>query len=362
MMRSFLASTFCALALCSAASAQEKTVRVYNWSDYIDESILRDFESETGIKVVYDTYDTNEILETKLLAGKTGYDVVVPSATFLSRQIAAGVFGKLDKSKLPNLVNAWDEIQSRVAAFDPGNEHSVTYMWGTSGIGYNVEKVKERLPEAPLDSWALLLEPTNAEKLQDCGIHVLDSPEDVIANVLNYLNLDPNSKKQEDLDKAVAHFQKVRPFIRKFHSSEYIDALATGEICLALGYSGDILQARNRGAEAENIVEIAYTIPKEGALMWFDQFAIPTDAPDRDAAHAFINYLLKPDVIAKASNEVNYANGNKNSREFVNKEILEDPSVYPDEATMKRLFTVTTPNNQEQRLITRAWTKVKTGN
>lgn len=360
-MRFLPTTVLLAAALSGAAFGQERVVNVYNWSDYIDTTILEDFTKETGIRVRYDVYDSNETLETKLLAGKTGYDVVVPSATFLSRQIQAGVFRTLDKSKLPNLSNAWDEIQTRLAAFDPGNERSVNYMWGTSGLGYNVAEVRRRVPNAPLDSWALLLDPQYASKLQGCGIYVLDSPEDVLANVLAYLKLDPRSKAQADLDKAAAALQRVRQYIRKFTSSEYIDALATGEICLALGYSGDIFQARDRGGEAARPVEIAYFIPKEGALMWFDQLAIPADAPHPEEAHIFINYLLRPEVIAKASNAVNYANGNRPSQEFVDKEILENPAVYPDEATFARLFTVTTPNTQEQRLITRVWTRVKTG-
>jgi len=349
------------IALAPAAHAQQKTVNVYNWSDYIDRSILEDFEKETGIKVVYDTYDSNELLETKLLAGSSGYDVVVPSATFLSRQIKAGVFRKLDKSKLPNLVHAWDEIQTRVARFDPNNEYSVNYLWGTSGVGYNVAKVRERLPNPPTDSWRMVLDPVIAAKFADCGIYVLDSPEDVIPNVLNYLGLDPNSKKAADLSQATAQLNRVRKHIRKFHSSEYIDALANGEICLAVGYSGDILQARDRAKEAGRGVEVAYSIPKEGALMWFDQLAIPNDSFRPEEAHQFINYLLRPEVIAKATNEVNYANGNKTSQQFVEESVLKDPSIYPDPVTLQRLFTVTTPDSQEQKRITRAWTRIKTG-
>ncbi|GGD97327.1 putrescine-binding periplasmic protein [Aureimonas endophytica] len=344
-----------------AASAQEKVLRIFNWSDYIEPSILEDFKKETGIDVVYDTYDSNEILETKLLAGGTGYDIVVPSADFMSRQIQAGVFQKLDKSKLTNLPNMWDFVQKKVAAYDPDNAYSVNYMWGTTGIGYNKKKVAELLPNAPVDSWALVFDPKNAEPLSKCGIDMLDSGYEVITAALRYLGLDPNTKSPEDFKKAEELLVKVRPYIRKFHSSEYVNGLANGDICVAVGFSGDVLQAKNRAEEAKQGVEIAYSIPKEGALLFFDQFAIPSDAPHVDNALTFINYMMRPDVIAKASNFVHYANGNKASQEFVDKAILEDKSVYPDEATLKNLFTKQAYDAKTQRLVTRAFTTVKTG-
>jgi len=346
---------------CGAASAEDRVVRVYNWSDYIDESILSDFTKETGIKVVYDVFDSNEVLETKLLAGGTGYDVVVPTGPFLSRQITAGVFQKLDKSKLPNLKNVWPEIAKRTAIYDPGNEYSINYMWGTTAIGYNVGKIKERMADAPLDSWDLFFKPEILSKFKDCGIHVLDAPDDVLPAVLNYLGLDPNSAKPEDLEKVEALMTKIRPFIQKFHSSEYINALANGDICLAIGYSGDILQARDRAEEAKNGQEIAFSLPKEGAQMWFDQMAIPADAPHVEEAHAFLNYLLKPEVIAKASNYVNYANGNLASQEFLDDSVKNDKSIYPDADTLGRLFVKTAYDAKSQRLVTRAWTKIVTG-
>lgn len=344
-----------------SASAQEKVVRVYNWSDYIDDSILKDFTAETGIQVVYDTYDSNEILETKLLAGGTGYDVVVPSAEFLSRQIQAGVFQKLDPSKLTNIGNMWDVVQTRVAAYDPGNEFSVNYMWGTTGIGTNDKKVAELFPDAPTDSWALVLDPANAEKLASCGIDMLDSANEMMAPVLNYLGLDPNTTNPDDIAKAEETLLKVRPFIRKFHSSEYINGLANGDICVAIGYSGDIFQARDRAAEAAQGVEISYRIPKEGAMMWFDQMAIPADAPNVDNALTFINYMMKPEVIAKATDFVSYANGNKPAQELISKDILNDKAIYPDEATTAKLFTKLPYDAKTQRIVTRAFTTVKTG-
>jgi len=344
-----------------SASAQDRVVNVYNWSDYIDESILADFTKETGIKVVYDTFDSNEILETKLLAGGTGYDIVVPSGQFLARQIQAGVFQKLDKSKLPNLTNVWDVIAERTAVYDPGNEYSVNYMWGTTGIGYNVKKIKEALGVDKIDSWETVLKPESAEKLKDCGVFWLDQPQDILPTVLNAIGLDPQSTSAEDFAKAEEAMMAVRPSIRKFHSSEYINGLANGDICLAVGWSGDVFIARDRATEADQGVEIAYTIPKEGAEMWFDQMAIPADAPHTAEAHEFINYILRPEVAAKASNFVFYANGNKASQQFVDKEILDDPAIYPDEATLGKLFTVQPYDPKTQRVVTRTWTKITTG-
>ena len=355
------ATAFAAVSLVTAAHAEDKVVNVYNWSDYIDDSILADFTKETGIKVVYDTFDANETLETKLLAGKTGYDVVVPTAYFLQRQIKAGVFQKLDKSKLPNISNMWDTVQQRIAAYDPGNQYAVDYMWGTSGVGYNVDKVKQILGTDEAPDVDVIFDPKLAAKFKDCGIYVLDSPTDVIPAALRYLGLDPNSTKAEDLKKAEDLLTAVRPNIRKFHSSEYINALANGDICLAFGYSGDVLQARNRAAEAKNGINIAYSIPKKGAQMWFDVMAIPADAPHVAEAHAFINYMMKPEVIAKASNFTAYANGNKASQQFVSKEVLEDPSVYPTEEVTKNLYTLKPWDPKAQRVATRLWTKVTTG-
>ena len=344
-----------------SAAAQEKVVRIYNWSDYIDDSILKDFTKETGIEVVYDTYDSNEILETKLLAGGTGYDVVVPSAEFLSRQIQAGVFQKLDKSKLPNLVNMWDVIQKQVAAYDPDNAYSVNYMWGTTGIGYNTKKVAELLPNAPTDSWSLVFDPANAEKLSKCGIDMLDSGDEMITAALNYLGLDPSKPSADDIQKAEDLLLKVRPFIRKFHSSEYINGLANGDICVAVGFSGDVFQARDRAKEAGQGIEITYFIPKEGALLFFDQLAIPADAPHVDNALAFINYMMRPEVIAKSTDVVVYANGNLPSQKLIDPAILADKAVYPDAETLKKLYGKLPYDAKTQRLVTRAFTTVKTG-
>jgi len=348
--------------LAGAANAQDRVVNVYNWSDYIDESILEDFTKETGIEVVYDVFDSNEILETKLLAGGTGYDVVVPTGSFLSRQIQAGVFTELDKSKLSNLENMWDDIEERVQKYDPGNAYSINYMWGTTGIGINVEKVKEALgADAPLDTWDIVFDPEQLQKLQGCGVHMLDAPAEMIPAALNHLGLDPNSKEAADIEQAGELLKSVRPYIQKFHSSEYINALANGDICLAIGWSGDILQARDRAAEADNGVTVEYIIPKEGAQMWFDQMAIPADARNMDEAHEFLNYIMRPDVMAKASNYVYYANGNAASKEFLNDDVIGDPAIYPSDETVAKLYTVTAYDPRVQRTVTRTWTAVKSG-
>ncbi|MBB3383200.1 putrescine transport system substrate-binding protein [Rhizobium sp. BK609] len=361
MFARLAATAFAVVSLATVAQAEDKVVNIYNWSDYIDNSILADFTKETGIKVVYDTFDQNETLETKLLAGKTGYDIVVPTAYFLQRQIKAGVFQKLDKSKLPNISNMWDTVQKRIATYDPGNQYAIDYMWGTSGVGYNVDKVKQILGTDDAPDINVIFDPKLAAKFKDCGIYVLDSPTDVIPAALRYLGLDPNSTKQEDFKKAEDLLTAIRPFVRKFHSSEYINALANGDICLAFGYSGDVLQARNRAAEAKNGVNIAYSIPTKGAQMWFDVMAIPADAPHVEEAHIFLNYIMKPEVIAKASNFTSYANGNKASQQFVSKDVLEDPSVYPTDAVREKLYTLTPWDSKTQRVATRLWTKVTTG-
>ena len=345
----------------AAAAAQDRTVNVYNWSDYIDEDVLSEFTDETGIKVVYDVYDNNEIVETKLLAGGSGYDIVVPSASNMSRLREAGTLMKLDKSKIPNVEHAWPLIAERLTVYDPGNEYAVNYMWGTTGLGVNVDKVKERLGDVPLNTWDVLFKPENAEKLADCGIHIIDAPDDVIQIALNYLGLDPDSKEPADIEKAGELLLSIRPYIQKFHSSEYINALANGDICLAVGYSGDVLQARDRAAEAGNGVNVEYIIPKTGALMWFDSFLIPADAPHPDEAHAFIDFMMKPEIAAKNSNYVYYANGNIDSQPLLNDDVIGDPAIYPDEETLNNLFTTTTYAPNVQRVLTRTWTKVKSG-
>jgi putrescine transport system substrate-binding protein len=344
------------------ATAEERVVNFYNWSNYMAPDVLEAFTKETGIKVVYDTFDANETLETRLLAGKSGYDVVVPTAYFLQRQITAHVFQKLDKSRLPNLANAWPMVTQRLATYDPGNLHAVNYMWGTTGIGYNVKTVEKILgPDAKIDSWDIVFKPENLAKFKDCGVHILDSADDIFPAALGYLGLDPNSTKQADLEKAADLVSKVRPYVRKFHSSEYLSALATGEICLVVGWSGDVMQARSRAAEARSGVEIGYAIPKEGAQMFFDNLAIPADAQHVPEAYELINYLYRPEVAARNSDYLSYANGNLASQKLVDPKILNDKNIYPDEATLSKLFVITARDPATQRIINRLWTRVKTG-
>ena len=345
----------------AGAAAEDKVLNVYNWSDYIDPAVIEDFQKETGIQVRYDVFDSNEVLETKLLTGNSGYDVVVPSAYFLERQVKAGVFRKLDKAQLPNLANLDPELLQRAAGHDPGNEHGVVYMWGTTGIGFDAAKVKAIMPDAPVDSWRLVFDPAVAAKFKDCGISVLEDPTDMVGTVLLWLGKDPNSQSAADLQLAEEALLKVRPFIRMISSSQYIEALANGEICIAVGYSGDVLQARDRAAEAGKPVDIRFSIPQEGALMWFDTLAIPADAKHPGNAHLFIDYLLRPEVAARNSDFVNYANANVKATELVNEELRNDPGIYPTAETKARLQPNLSKSAEFTRLLNRSWTRFTTG-
>jgi len=344
-----------------AAAGTAAVVNVYNWSDYVDPKVLEDFRKETGIEVRYDVFDSNEVLETKLLTGKSGYDVVVPSAYFLERQLAAGVFQKLDKAQLPGLANLDPEILQQAAKHDPGNEHSVVYMWGTTGIGYDVAKVQAIMPDAPVDSWKLVFDPAILAKFKDCGVSVLDDPTDMVATALLYLGKDPNSENDSDLAAAEALLMKVRPHLRTIHSSQYIDQLANGELCIAVGYSGDILQARDRAEEAGRPIDIQYSIPKEGALMWFDTLAIPADAPHSANAHKFIEYLLRPEVAATNSNFVYYANANAKATSLLEEELRNDPGIYPTPEIKARLHANLAKSPAFTRALNRSWTRFVTG-
>jgi putrescine transport system substrate-binding protein len=344
-----------------AAAAEEKVLHVYNWSDYIAEDTIKNFEEKTGIKVTYDVFDSNDMLETRLLAGNSGFDVVVPSASFLERQIKAGVFQKLDKSQVPNLKNMDPDIQGRVALHDPNNDYAVTYLWGTTGIGYNVDKVKKILGDTPLDSWEQIFDPKQLAKFKDCGVSVLDAPDEVLKVVLQWMGRDPNSQKEEDLTAAEQKLMAIRPYIRKIHSSQYIDDLANGELCVSIGWSGDILQARDRAEEAGQGVKVAYAIPKEGTIVWFDMLAIPADAKHPKNAHAFINYLMEPQVAANNSNFVNYANGNSASFAMVSDEVKNDPGIYPTPEVKAKLFPSLAYNEQFTSAMARMWQKFTTG-
>ena len=355
-------TTILAAAIATATAGWSEEVRVYNWSDYIDEELLTKFEEETGYELIYDVFDSNEVLETKLLAGGSGYDVVVPSGTFLQRQIAAGAFQPLDKSQLSNIGNLWDVVLERTEAYDPGANYSINYMWGTTGLGVNVGKVQEILGEdAPLNSLSLIFDPANMEKLAECGVYLLDAPSEVIPAALQYIGEDPDAKDEDTLALAEPVLTAIRPYVQKFHSSEYITALANGDICVAFGWSGDILQARDRAWEADNGVEVAYNSAAEGSLMWFDQMAIPVDAPNVEGAHAFLNFILDAENMAQASNYVYYANGNAASKPFLVEDVIGDTAIYPDDATLETLYTTTPYDARAQRFVTRMWTRIKSG-
>ena len=361
-----LAATM-ALFLSGAPSAIGKEVlHVYNWSDYMDEGPggpVSVFEKQTGIDVTYDVFDSNEVLEAKLLSGKTGYDIVFPSNNFIGRQINAGVFRELDRSKLPNYKHLDKGILKVLETVDPGNKFAIPYMWGTTGIGYNVKKVQAAFGgNAPVDSWDLVFKPENAAKLKDIGLVMLDDPSEILSPALHYLGLNPNSMDKKDYtDKVLPMLMKIRPYIKYFHSSQYINDLANGDIGVVVGWSGDILQARDRADEAGAGVEVAYSIPKEGAATWFDMIAIPSDADNVDNAHKFLDFLMEPKVIAGISNYVSYPNANADAMQYIDEAIRNDKAIYPSEETMKGLFTMKVMPPNISRIRNRIWTKFKTG-
>jgi putrescine transport system substrate-binding protein len=338
-----------------------KVLNLYIWSDYLAQDTLPAFEQSTGIKVHAAYYDNNETLETKLLAGSSGFDIVVPSGSYFERQIKAGAFLALDRSKLPNLKNMDPVLMAKVARHDSGNAHGVIYMWGTNGIGYNEQMVKALMPDAPLDSWRLVLDPAVASKVAKCGISILDSPAEMLRGVYSYLGKDPNSQSAEDLAAAEQVLLKIRPYVRNINSSEYIEALANGDLCIAVGYNGDVMQSRDRAREANKGIDIKYVAPKEGSILWFDMLAIPKDAPDPDSAYAFMNYLMIPQVIADISNFKRYANANAASRPLVLPQVLNDPGIYPPLDQRQKLAVQLADSPEQTRAITRVWQKFKTG-
>ncbi len=337
------------------------TLHIYNWSDYIDPALLADFTKRTGVKVVYDTFDSNEVLETKVLQGDTGYDLVVPSNNNVARYIQAGAIEPLDRARLAGLDKLDATIMAHMAPFDPGAKYTVPYMWGTVGIGYNVDAVAKRLPGVKIDSWAIAFDPKSLAKLKDCGVYFLDASEDMFATALNFLGKDPNSKSAADYQAATDLLLAARPYVRKFHSSEYVDALANGDICLAIGYSGDVLQAKARADEAKNGVKIAYAIPKEGGQIWFDVFVTPKGAPNPDAAYKFLNFMLEPATIARASNFTKYANANAAATPLLDAEVRDNPNIYPPPEIAGRLFVTTAKDQALLRDVNRRWTQVLTG-
>ncbi len=345
----------------TSGESHSKILNLYIWSDYLAPDTLSDFEKQTGIKVHAAYFDTNETLETKLLAGSSGFDVVVPTASYLERQIKAGAFLPLDKSKLPNLKNMDPKLMAKVALHDPDNAHAIIYLWGTNGIGYNEKMVKALMPDAPLDSWSLVFDPAVASKVAKCGISVLDSPAEMIRVVMSYLGKDPNSQSADDLAAAEAALAKIRPYIRNINSSEYIEALANGDLCIAVAYNGDVMQARDRAREAKNGIDIQYAVPKEGSILWFDMLAIPKDAPDPESAYAFLNYIMTPQVTADISNFKRYADANAAAQPLVQSAVKDDPGIYPTPDQMQRLKVQLADSPEQTRAITRVWQKFKTG-
>lgn len=344
-----------------ALTDDEKVLNVYNWSDYIAPDVVPAFEKEYGIKVNYDVFDSNEVLETKLLAGRTGYDVVVPSASFLERQIKAGVFRKLDKSLLSNLKNVDPDFTRLLDPFDPGLEHAVNYFWGTDGIGYNVEKIKALMPTAPVDSFRMIYDPAVVKNFKDCGVTILDAPDEIVGTVMVYLGRSPNTEKPEDLAAAEKVLMAIRPYVRYINSSKYIEDLANGEICLSLGWSGDVGQAAARAKEAGKGITIRYNIPKEGAIMFFDMLAIPADATHLKNAHLFINYLLRPEVAARNSNLIHYATSNAAAYPLIDPVVYNDRGIFPAPETKGHLYPNLSHTQAYTRLLTRMWTRFKSG-
>ena len=350
------------LGLGIASAAEDKVVHVYNWVDYIGETTLEDFEKETGIKVVYDTYDSAETVDSKLMAGGSGYDVVDHAGSQLARLIMAGnILQPVDKGKLPNHSNLDPVIMKTMENWDPGNEYGVPYMWGTTGITYNVDMINERMPDAPVDSLAMVFDPDVVSKFADCGVTILDSPLDVIPMALSYLGLDPNSADKADLKAVEEMMAKVRPYIRTYDSSNYLNALPNSEICVAMTWSGDYATATWRASEAGIDINLNYHVPKEGAGLWFDVWVIPEDAPHPENAHIFLNYMLRPDVIAGATNYTYYANANKEATALVSEDITGDPAIYPDQELISRMWTAKQLTPKQERLRTRTWSRIKTG-
>jgi putrescine transport system substrate-binding protein len=343
--------------------AQQPVLNIYNWADYIDPYAIERFQRETGIRVRYDVYDTLETLEGKLSAGRSGYDIVVPTSepTF-NRLVRAGALRPLDMARIPNARNLDPALMARIAAVDPGNRHGVIYLWGTVGLGMIPERIRQLAPDAPMDSLAILLNPEHARRVARCGIAVMDSAVDVLPSVLRHLGFHPDTTVQAELDAAQRALLAIRPFLRSIPSPPLIiDALASGEICLAFSYSGDVIQARARAAEARRAHEVRYVMPREGAQLWFDMMAIPADAPNPDAAHAFINFLLQPDVMAGITRQVRYPNAVPASRALLPEDIQNDPSVFPDAEAIARSFVAGTPPQAAERARARLWARFKAG-
>lgn len=343
------------------ARAEDAVLNVYNWADYIGETTIEDFQSATGISVTYDTYSSAEEVNAKLLAGKTGYDVVDVASTAAQRFITAGILQKLDKSKLPGWGNLDPEILRILDGLDPGVQYTMPYMWGSVGFTFNVDMVRERLPNAELDNLDTIFKPENAAKLADCGLSMLDTSDDLIMPVLSYLGKDPYTKDTSQYQAAIDLFKPVRPYIKTFDNTNYLNAIPNKELCVINSWSGDYATANARAAEAGVTLNLEYHVPKTGAPAWIDTFVVPADAPHPGNAHIFLEYMLQPDVIAKCTNYTNYANANLPARKFVDPAVLQNPAVYPDAAIMKRLYPPQALSEEQDRALTRALQAIKTG-
>lgn len=356
-----LAAMSLAVAVSVQVHAEERTLNVYHWSDYVAPDTLSNFEKQTGIKVVLDLYDNNEVLEAKLLSGHSGYDIVVPSNPFLAKQIKAGVYQKLDRSQLPGWDNLNKDLLKTLEVSDPGNQYSIPYMWGSIGLGYNLEKVKAELGDVAMDSWDVIFKPELISKLHKCGVAILDSPSEIIPAAMHYLGLPPESESAEHIKQAEELLLSIRPYITYIHSSKYISDLANGNICVAVGYSGDLYQSKARAEEGTANVRLSYQIPKEGAGTFFDMVGIPADAKNVKEAHEFINYLLEPQVMADLTNYLQFPNANSAATPLVDEEYRNDPGIYPDDEMLKKLYAFPDLSAKGQRAMTRSWTKIKSG-
>jgi putrescine transport system substrate-binding protein len=356
-----VAGVICFGVSAGVAAAEDRQLVIYNWADYIGPDTVKDFEKETGIKVIYDNFDSYEMLDTKILTGSSGYDIIFPDSTLAYHHVKAGLYKSLDKSKLPNLKNLDPFVLQQLQSADPNNDHVIPYMWWTNGVVYNPDQVKQRMPDAPVDSLALVFDPAVVAKFKDCGVIFLDSPGDMFGLALRYLGKDPNSNAPADIEAAADLMSKVRPYISRFDNVAQINALADGDACISVNWSGATMQAIARAQEAGNKVKLAYAVPKEGANIGFDGMAIPADAPHPAEALEFINYMLRPDVIAKVTAYINYASANKESWSLLDESLRKNPVLFPDEAARKSLYPAIPRDQDGLTAMTRAWTKVKTG-
>lgn len=360
--KALITSLLLILSTFASFAGEVQNLHIYNWSDYIAPDTIMTFKKQTQINVTYDVFDSNEVLESKLMAGRTGFDLVVPTDSFLARQIKANIYQPLNKSLLPNLKHLDRRMLKMMEIYDPDNRYAIPYMWQSTGIGYNLDKVKAILgDEVPLDSWDLVFKPENLKKLNRCGVAFLDAPSEMYPTVLHYLGRDPNSQESKDYTEATRLLEMLRPYVTYFHNSKYISDLSGGDICIAIGWSGDVMQAADAAVQANHGVKVGYIIPKEGAIITFDVFAIPKDAKNVAAAHQFLNYLLEPKVIAAITNRIFYANVNQDAVPYIDAEVLANPGIYPAPDVMARLFPIIEQSPGLDRLMVRLWTRVVSG-